>query len=76
MGKYISMRISSSLNPDVTVLPAPQNVLEVAQESLDVPFTAENRAQGQKFERPLAQASVYTEGGSPSLLRMCVHKQS
>merc|ERR1719264_2044443 len=61
------MRISSSLNPDVTVFPAPQDDLEAAQESLDVPFTAKKLFQRQKFERPLSQASVDVERGRPSL---------
>ena len=66
------MRMSPSLNPDVTVFPAPQDALEVAQEFLDVPFTAEEHFQGQKFERPSSQASVDTERGRPRLPRFSV----
>ena len=69
------MRISSSLSPDVTVFPAPQDGLEVAQESLDVPLTSEKLLQRQKFECPLSQASVDIEGGRKGFPGLSVQKQ-
>ena len=75
--QWNSMMKGSSLNPDVTVFPAPQDGLEVPQESLDVPFTSKKCFQRQKLECPLSQASVDIEGGRPSLpgFSVRVHKQ-